>query len=157
MIIKYGYFEEVEQEILSIEDQSGVFLIEPKEKGWVIVSSFSSGKSQDVRADMLDSHLENQEDITHAFFIGVRPPKCIKKEPSDRHWIKESLEWCEKIMHMSIGNPSYDQIDFCLDNLMAIMRIVDEESEVMYEMLTEKEDRLQDTDPFDSDLFDIEG
>lgn len=154
MIIKYGSFQEIEEQILNIENQSGVFLIEPKGKGQILVSSFSSGKSQEMRADMLDSYLENQENITHAFFIGVRPPKCIKKELSDRYHVKESLEWCEKIMHLSIGNPSYDQIDYCLENILAIMREVDDEAEQILELLTASEDPQLDINPSDLDLFD---
>ena len=152
MIIQYGSFQEIEEHILNIEDKAGIFLIEPKSKGKVLVSSFSSGTSQEMQADVIQDYLDNQEG-THAFFVGVRPPKCIKKELSDRYHVKEAIEWCEKIMHLSIGNPSYDQIDYSLENILAIMREVDDESEGMYELLTAKEDPQLDIDPSDLDPF----
>lgn len=153
MIIKYGSFQEIEEHILNIEDKTGIFLIEPKGKGKVLVSSFATEKSQEMQTDSLDDYLAYQE-ITHAFFIGVRPPHCIKKELSDRYHVKESLEWCEKIMHLSIGNPSYDQVDYCLENILAIMREVDDEAESILELLTAKEDPQLDIDPSDLDPFD---
>lgn len=153
MIIKYGSFQEIEEHILNIEDKTGVFLIEPRGKGKVLVSSFATEKSQEMRTDMLEDFLAEQEG-THAFFIGVRPPHCIKKELSDRYHVKEAIEWCEKIMHLSIGNPSYDQIDYSLENILAIMREVDDESEGMYELLTALEDPQLDIDPSDLDPFD---
>ena len=153
MIIKYGSFQEIEEHILNIEDKTGIFLIEPKGKGKVLVSSFATEKSQEMQTDSLDDYLASQE-ITHAFFIGVRPPHCIKKELSDRYHVKESLEWCEKIMHLSIGNPSYDQVDYCLENILAIMREVDDEAESILELLTAKEDPQLDIDPSDLDPFD---
>lgn len=152
MIIQYGSFKEIEEHILNIEDKAGVFLIEPNGKGKVLVSSFSSGTSQEMQADSIQDYLDSQEG-THAFFVGVRPPKCIKKELSDRYHVKEAIEWCEKIMHLSIGNPSYDQIDYSLENILAIMREVDDESEGMYELLTAKEDPQLDIDPSDLDPF----
>lgn len=152
MIIQYGSFKEIEEHILNIEDKAGIFLIEPKGKGKVLVSSFATEKSQEMRTDMLEGFLSEQEG-THAFFVGVRPPKCIKKELSDRYHVKEAIEWCKKIMHLSIGNPSYDQIDYSLENILAIMREVDDESEGMYELLTAKEDPQLDIDPFDLDPF----
>lgn len=153
MIIQYGSFKEIEEHILNIEDKTGIFLIEPKGKGKVLVSSFATEKSQEMRTDMLEGFLAEQEG-THAFFIGVRPPHCIKKELSDRYHVKEAIEWCEKIMHLSIGNPSYDQIDYSLENILAIMREVDDESEGMYELLTALEDPQLDIDPSDLDPFD---
>jgi hypothetical protein len=153
VIIQYGSFKEIEEHILNIEDKTGIFLIEPKGKGKVLVSSFSSGTSQEMRADVIQDYLDNQEG-THAFFVGVRPPKCIKKGLSDRYHVKEAIEWCEKIMHLSIGNPSYDQIDYSLENILAIMREVDNECECMYELLTAKEDPQLDIDPSDLDPFD---
>ena len=153
MIIKYGSFQEIEEHILNIEDKTGIFLIEPRGKGKVLVSSFATEKSQEMRTDMLEDFLAEQEG-THAFFIGVRPPHCIKKELSDRYHVKEAIEWCEKIMHLSIGNPSYDQIDYSLENILAIMREVDDESEGMYELLTALEDPQLDIDPSDLDPFD---
>ena len=153
MIIQYGSFKEIEEHILNIEDKTGIFLIEPKGKGRVLVSSFATEKSQEMRTDMLEGFLSEQEG-THAFFIGVRPPHCIKKELSDRYHVKEAIEWCEKIMHLSIGNPSYDQIDYSLENILAIMREVDDESEGMYELLTALEDPQLDIDPSDLDPFD---
>ena len=153
MIIQYGSFKEIEEHILNIEDKTGIFLIEPKGKGRVLVSSFATEKSQEMRTDMLEGFLSEQEG-THAFFIGVRPPRCIKKELSDRYHVKEAIEWCEKIMHLSIGNPSYDQIDYSLENILAIMREVDDESEGMYELLTALEDPQLDIDPSDLDPFD---
>ena len=152
MIIQYGSFKEIEEHILNIEDKAGIFLIEPNGKGKVLVSSFSSGTSQEMQADSIQDYLDSQEG-THAFFVGVRPPKCIKKELSDRYHIKEAIEWCEKVMHLSIGNPSYDQIDYSLENILAIMREVDDESEGMYELLTAKEDPQLDIDPSDLDPF----
>lgn len=153
MIIQYGSFQEIEEHILNIKDKTGIFLIEPKGKGKVLVSSFATGNSQEMQADMLETFLGEQEG-THAFFIGVRPPRCVKKELSDRYHVKEAIEWCEKIMHLSIGNPSYDQIDYSLENILAIMREVDNESESMYELLTASEDPQLDIDPFDEDPFD---
>jgi hypothetical protein len=153
MIIQYGSFKEIEEHILNIKDKTGIFLIEPKSKGKVLVSSFASGESQEMQADAIQDYLDDQEG-THAFFIGVRPPKCIRKELSDRYHVKESMEWCEKIMHLSVGNPSYDQIDYCLENLMAIMREVDDEAEQILELLTASEDPQLDIDPSDWDLFD---
>ena len=79
MIIQYGSFKEIEEHILNIEDKAGIFLIEPKGKGRVLVSSFATEKSQEMRTDMLEGFLAEQEG-THVFFIGVRPPHCIKKE-----------------------------------------------------------------------------
>ena len=152
MIIQYGSFQEIEEHILNIEDKAGIFLIEPNGKGKVLVSSFSSGTSQEMQADSIQDYLDSQEG-THAFFVGVRPPKCIKKELSDRYHVKEAIEWCEKVMHLSIGNPSYDQIDYSLENILAIMREVDDESEGMYELLTAKEDPQLDIDPSDLDPF----
>jgi hypothetical protein len=152
VIIQYGSFKEIEEHILNIEDKAGIFLIEPNGKGKVLVSSFSSGTSQEMQADSIQDYLDSQEG-THAFFVGVRPPKCIKKELSDRYHVKEAIEWCEKIMHLSIGNPSYDQIDYSLENILAIMREVDDESEGMYELLTAKEDPQLDIDPSDLDPF----
>lgn len=152
MIIQYGSFKEIEEHILNIEDKTGIFLIEPNGKGKVLVSSFSSGASQEMQADVIQDYLDSQEG-THAFFVGVRPPKCIKKELSDRYHVKEAIEWCEKVMHLSIGNPSYDQIDYSLENILAIMREVDDESEGMYELLTAKEDPQLDIDPSDLDPF----
>ena len=153
MIIQYGSFKEIEEHILNIENKTGIFLIEPKGKGKVLVSSFATEKSQEMRTDMLEGFLAEQEG-THAFFIGVHPPHCIKKELSDRYHVKEAIEWCEKIMHLSIGNPSYDQIDYSLENILAIMREVDDESEGMYELLTALEDPQLDIDPSDLDPFD---
>lgn len=153
MIIQYGSFNEIEEHILNIKDKTGIFLIEPKSKGKVLVSSFASGESQEMQANAIQDYLDDQEG-THAFFIGVRPPKCIRKELSDRYHVKESMEWCEKIMHLSVGNPSYDQIDYCLENLMAIMREVDDEAEQILELLTASEDLQLDIDPSDWDLFD---
>lgn len=153
MIIQYGSFKEIEEHILNIKDKTGIFLIEPKGKGKVLVSSFASGESQEMQADAIQDYLNDQEG-THAFFIGVRPPKCIRKELSDRYHVKESIEWCEKIMHLSVGNPSYDQIDYCLENIMAIMREVDDEAEQILELLTASEDPQLDIDPSDWDLFD---
>ena len=152
MIIQYGSFQEIEEHILNIEDKAGIFLIEPNGKGKVLVSSFSSGTSQEMQADSIQDYLDSQEG-THAFFVGVRPPKCIKKELSDRYHVKEAIELCEKVMHLSIGNPSYDQIDYSLENILAIMREVDDESEGMYELLTAKEDPQLDIDPSDLDPF----
>ena len=153
MIIQYGSFQEIEKHILNIKDKTGIFLIEPRGKGKVLVSSFATEKSQEMRTDMLEGFLAEQEG-THAFFIGVRPPRCIKKELSDRYHVKEAIEWCEKIMHLSIGNPSYDQIDYSLENILAIMREVDDESEGMYELLTALEDPRLDIDPSDLDPSD---
>lgn len=153
MIIQYGSFQEIEKHILNIDDKTGIFLIEPRGKGKVLVSSFATEKSQEMQTDMLETFLAEQEG-THAFFIGVRPPHCIKKELSDRYHVKEAIEWCEKIMHLSIGNPSYDQIDYSLENILAIMREVDDESEGMYELLTALEDPQLDIDPSDLDPFD---
>ena len=152
MIIEYGSFKEIEENILNIEDKTGIFLIEPKGKGILLVSSFATEKTNEIRADMLESHLQDKEG-THAFFVGVRPPKCIKRLSNDRYTIKESIEWCEKIMHLSIGNPSYDQIDYCLENILAIMRNVEEDSEIFMDMLKESEDRQEDIDLSDLDLF----
>jgi len=154
VIIQYGSFKEIEEHILNVKDKTGIFLIEPKSKGKVLVSSFATEKSEEMRNDLLDEYLSSQELITHAFFIGVRPPHCTKKELSDRYHVKESLEWCKKIMHLSIGNPSYDQIDYCLENILAIMREVDDEAEQCLELLTALEDRQLDIDLSDSDLFD---
>lgn len=106
-----------------------------------------------MRTDLLEEYLSQQEG-THAFFVGVRPPRCVKKNLGDRYNVKEALEWCEKIMHLSIGNPSYDQIDYGLETIMAIMRLVDEEAEAMYELLTAKEDPQLDIGLFDEDPFD---
>jgi len=153
MIIQYGSFQEIEEHILNIKDKAGIFLIESKAKGEVLVSSFATEKSQEMRTDMLEGFLAEQEG-THAFFIGIRPPHCIKKELSDRYHVKEAIEWCEKIMHLSIGNPSYDQIDYSLENILAIMREVDDESEGMYELLTALEDPQLDIDPSVLDPFD---
>jgi hypothetical protein len=155
MIIQYGSFQEIEKHILNIKDKTGVFLIEPKGKGTLLVSSFATGKSEELRAELLESYFKEKEG-THAFFVGVRPPKCIKRLQGDRYTIKESLEWCEKIMHLSIGNPSYDQIDYCLENLMAIMRDVEEDSEVFMDMLKDSEDRQEDIDSSGLDLFGTE-
>jgi hypothetical protein len=152
VIIQYGSFQEIEEYILNIEDKTGVFLIEPKGKGTLLVSSFATGKSEELRADLLESYFKEKEG-THAFFVGVRPPKCIKRSPHDRYTIKESLELCEKIMHLSIGNPSYDQIDYCLENIMAIIRDVEEDSEVFMDMLKDSEDRQEDIDLSGLDLF----
>lgn len=153
MIIQYGSFNQIEEHILNIKDKAGIFLIEPKSKGKVLVSSFASGESQEMQADAIQDYLDDQEG-THAFFIGVRPPKCIRKELSDRYHVKECMDWCEKIMHLSVGNPSYDQIDYCLENLMAIIREVDDEAEQILELLTASEDPQLDIDPSDWDLFD---
>ena len=153
MIIRYGSFQEIEEKILEIEDKSGIYLIEPKGKGKLLVSSFANNKTEEIRADMLEDFLKNKEG-THAFFIGVRPPRCIKKQLSDRYNVKETIEWCEKIMHLSIGNPSYDQIDFSLENILAIMREVEDESEQTLELLIAKEDPQLDIDPSDLDLLD---
>jgi hypothetical protein len=153
VIIQYGSFQEIEEKILEIEDKSGIYLIEPKGKGKLLVSSFANDKTEEIRADMLEDFLKNKEG-THAFFIGVRPPRCIKKQLSDRYNVKETIEWCEKIMHLSIGNPSYDQIDFSLENILAIMREVEDESEQTLELLIAKEDPQLDIDPSDLDLLD---
>lgn len=155
MQIKYGSYQEIENIILSIEDKNGIFLIEPKKKGLVLVSSFDSGKSEEVSVSSLESFL-NDKQGTYAFFIGVRPPKCVDLCLGDRYHTKEAISWCEKIMHLSIGNPSYDKIDYCLENILAIMREVDDECEAMYELLKASEDRQEEMDSFDLDLFDIQ-
>jgi hypothetical protein len=152
MIIQYGSFEEIEEYILNIEDKTGIFLIEPKGKGKILVSSFATGTSEELRADLLESYFKEKEG-THAFFIGIRPPRCLNPYPADEYDTKESIGWCEKIMHLSIGNPTYDQIDYCLENLLAIIRDLESESDQLLEMLREKEDRQQDIDPSGLDLF----
>jgi len=156
MQIKYGSYQEIENIILNLEDKSGIYLIEPKEKGIVLVSSFASGKSEKIPISSLEKFLSDREG-THAFFIGVRPPKCIKPFLGDRYHTKEAIEWCKKVMHLSIGSPSYDQIDYCLENILAIMREVDDESEGMYELIKASEDFLEDMDSLDFDLFHTQG
>lgn len=156
MQIKYGSYQEIENIILNIEDKSGIFLIEPKKKDIFLVSSFDSGKSEEVPVSSLESFLDDKQG-TYAFFIGVRPPKCINPCLGDRYHIKEAIDWCEKIMHLSIGNPSYDKIDYCLESVLAIMREVDDECEAMYELLKASEDRQEEMDYFDLDLFDNQG
>ena len=58
MIIQYGSLQEIEEHILNIEDKTGVFLIEPKGKGTLLVSSFATGKSEELRADLLESYFK---------------------------------------------------------------------------------------------------
>jgi hypothetical protein len=154
MIIHYGQSEEIENQILGIEDKEGIFLIEPKGKTNVLVSSFKTGKSETVSLTFLENHLEGQDGATHAFFIGVRPPRCLKEELRDRWQTKEVLELCEKIMNLCISSPTYDKTDWYLENIMAIVRDLEEESAQTLELLIASEDPQLDIDPSDLDLYD---
>jgi len=155
VIIQYGSFQEIEEHILNIEDKAGIFLIEPSGKGIILVSSFDTGKSDKIRIDSLDGFLEEKEG-THAFFVGVRPPKCIKPLWTDKYESKEAISWCKQIMHLSIESTTYDQIDYCLENIVAIVREVESDSEQILEMLKASEDRQEDIDLSDLDLFGTE-
>ena len=59
-------------------------------------------------------------------------------------------------MHLSIESTTYDQIDYCLENIVAIVREVESDSEQILEMLRASEDRQEDIDLSDLDLFGTE-
>lgn len=147
-MIKYiPNIKEAEEYLISLSDKERdrAVLVEPSERGSkLIVSIFKTGKSESVAPFLLDTHLANLVDVNQIIFVGNPPPRCLIPTFEDKEDTRQALKHASKIMELVAYDQNRSQIDYELECILTIVRMLEFDSNLITDLLFESQDEVRD-------------